>query len=233
MRTANDFERVILEHAHSMAEQRIEYAEVSFNPGLHPGEEWLDGVKNGRLAARELGVEIRWLVELSRGESAASNQRSLDIALTTEGVVGIGLVGDETLPADALVPIVERAQAAGLRFMPHAGQAGGPEVVREALDVLHADRIAHGVAALRDASVIHMLVVRGVCLCVCPSSNARVGLRPDYGKLAHAGVPLTVNSDDPAMVGTTLVKELELAETAHGLHRDTLIAAAWEYRFSP
>ena len=94
-----------------MAEQGIEYAEVSFNPGLHPGEEWLDGVKNGRRAARELGVEIAWLVELSRGESAASNQRALDIALTTEGVVGIGLVGDETLPADALVPIVERAHA--------------------------------------------------------------------------------------------------------------------------
>ena len=231
MRTADDFERAILEHAHSMAEQRIEYAEVSFNPGLHPGEEWLDGVKNGRRAARDLGVEIAWLVELSRGESAASNQRSLDIALTTEGVVGIGLVGDETLPADALVPIVERAQAAGLRFMPHAGQAGGPEVVREALDVLHADRIAHGVASLRDASVIHMLVDRGVCLCVCPSSNARVGLRPDYGKLAHAGVPLTVNSGDPAMVGTTLTKELELAETAHGLDVEALVDASRRYRF--
>src|SRR5205823_4673065 len=98
---------------------------------------------------------------------------------------------------------------------------------------LHADRIAHGVAALRDASVIHMLVDRGVCLCVCPSSNARIGLRPDYGKHAQAGVPMTVNSDDPATGGTTRTKELELAETAHGLHRDTLIAAAWEYRFFP
>jgi adenosine deaminase len=232
MRTADDFERVIVEHARSMAEQRIEYAEISFNPGLHAGEEWLDGVKHGRRAARELGVEIAWLVELSRGDSDARNQRSLDVALSTEGVVGIGLVGDESLPSDALVPFVARAHEAGLRFMPHAGQAGGPEVVREAVEVLHADRIAHGVASLQDAAVLSLLADRGICLCVCPSSNARIGLRPDYRKLAEAGVALTVNSDDPAMVGTTLAQELELAETSHGLHRDGLIAAAWEFTFS-
>jgi adenosine deaminase len=232
MRTADDFERVIIEHSKSMAEQGIEYAEISFNPGLHPREEWLDGVKKGRRAAREMGVEIAWLVELSRGESESRNQRSLDIALATEGVVGIGLVGDESLPSDALVPLVERAHASGLRFMPHAGQAGGPEVVREAVEILHADRIAHGVASLRDASVIQLLVDRGICLCVCPSSNAKIGLRPDYRKLEEAGVPLTVNSDDPAMAGTSLTRELELAETAHGLDRDRLIAAAWDFNFS-
>ena len=116
--------------------------------------------------------------------------------------------------------------------MPHAGQVGGAEVVREAVEALGADRIAHGVASLHDPSVIQLLVDRGTCLCVCPSSNARISLTPEYRKLAEAGVPLTVNSDDPAMVGTTLTRELELAETSHGLHRDTLIAAAWEHRFS-
>jgi adenosine deaminase len=232
MRTPDDFERVIIEHARSMAEQGVEYAEVSFNPGLHPGEEWLAGVVHGRRAARELGVNIGWLVELSRGGSATANERSLDIAFAIEGVVGIGLVGDESLPSNALLPMIQRAHAAGLRFMPHAGQSGGPEVVRDAVEVLHADRIAHGVASLGDRSVLDLLIDRGICLCVCPSSNARIGLRPNFGQLAQAGVPLTVNSDDPAMVGTTLERELELAETAHGLRRDALIAAAWEYSFS-
>ena len=233
MQTSADFERVISEHARSMAAQDIAYSEVSFNPSLHPGSEWIAGVERGRERAREeFGVELMWLVELARDGSIHDNELALDIALATEGVVGLGLVGDESIPSEPLASIIDRARAKGLRFMPHAGQVGGPEVVRDAVEVLGADRIAHGVSSLRDPAVIRLLIDRGICLCVCPSSNARIGLRPDYRKLAEAGVALTVNSDDPAMVGTTLSTELELAETAHGLHRDTLIAAAWDHRFS-
>jgi len=153
------------------------------------------------------------------------------MALATGGVVGLGLVGDESVPVGPLASLIDRARARGLRFMPHAGQVGGPGVVREAVEVLGAERIAHGVASLRDSSVLQLLVDRGICLCVCPTSNARIGLRPDYRKLADAGVPLTVNSDDPAMVGTTLTKELELAQKAHGLDVDALADAAWRCRF--
>src|SRR5258708_19532063 len=85
-----------------------------------------------------------WLVELVRGGSAKGNERALDIALATEGVVGIGLVGDESISAAALAGLVDRARAAGLGFMPHAGQAGGPDVVREAVEVLGATPVAHG-----------------------------------------------------------------------------------------
>jgi aminodeoxyfutalosine deaminase len=233
MQTSSDFERVISDHAESMAAQGIAYAEVSFNPSLHAGSEWISGIERGRERAREeFGVEIAWLVELVRDQPLTDNELALDVALATGGVVGLGLVGDESVPAGPLAPLIDRARARGLRFMPHAGQVGGAGVVREAVEVLGADRIAHGVASLRDPSVLQMLIDRGICLCVCPSSNHRIGVRPEYRKLAEAGVPLTVNSDDPAMVGTTLTKELELAETVHGLHRDTLIAAAWEYRFS-
>jgi adenosine deaminase len=115
--------------------------------------------------------------------------------------------------------------------MPHAGQVGGPEVVREAVEALGATRVAHGVSAAGDPALMRVLAEREVCLCVCPSSNARVGLRPDYGRLARAGVPLTVNTDDPAMVPATLLRELEVAETRHGLDRAALVAAAWRHRF--
>src|SRR5258708_1421007 len=120
---------------------------------------------------------------------------------------------------------------AGLGFMPHAGQVGGPDVVREAVEVLGATRIAHGVAAAHDEALMRSLAERGICLCVCPSSNARIGLKPDYGVLARHGIPLTVNTDDPAMVGTTLAHELEVAEKDFGLSRSDLIEAAWSHRF--
>ena len=233
MQTSADFERVISEHAESMAAQGIAYAEISFEPSLHPGSEWIAGVERGRERAREeFGVEIAWLVELARNQSDTESELALDIALATSGVVGLGLVGDESVSAARLASIIDRAHAKGLRFMPHAGQAGGPEVVREAIEVLRADRIAHGVASIEDPAVLRLLADRSICLCVCPSSNARIGLRPDYRKIAGAGVPITVNSDDPAMVGTTLTRELELAESEYGLDRKALINAAWANAFS-
>jgi adenosine deaminase len=233
MTTKEDFERVIYEHARPMSQQNITYAEISFNPGSHPGVDWLEGVTDGReRVKKELGIEIAWLVEMVRGAPAEDNERALTIALTTEAVVGIGLVGDESISAASIAPLIERARGAGLGFMPHAGQAGGPEVVREAVEVLGATRVAHGVSAAGDPDLMGLLAKREICLCVCPSSNARVGLRPDYRKLASAGIPLTVNTDDPAMVPTTLLRELEIAETHHGLSREALVAASWQHRFT-
>jgi adenosine deaminase len=232
MVTSRDFERVIFEQGEAMASQHITYAEISFNPSLHPGDGWIEGVVRGRASlAREFGIEVSWLVELVRGGAVSANQRALDIALTTEGVVGVGLVGDESIPAAPLFGLVERARAAGLGFMPHAGQVGGPGVVREAVEELGATRVAHGVGAEPDAEVLRLLVDRGVCLCVCPSSNARIGLKPNYRKFADLGIPLVVNTDDPAMVPTTLQRELTVAETVFGLDRGALIAEAWRHRF--
>jgi adenosine deaminase len=232
MVTSQDFERVIFEHGQVMAAQHITYAEMSFNPSLHPLDGWIDGVGRGRASvAREFGIDIAWLVELVRGGAAAANDRALDIALSTEGVVGVGLVGDESISAAPLAGLIERARAAGLGFMPHAGQVGGPDVVREAVELLGAARVAHGVGAEPDAGVLRLLVEHGVCMCVCPSSNARIGLKPNFRKFADLGIPLAVNTDDPAMVPTTLQRELTVAETAHGLDRDALVAAAWKHRF--
>jgi adenosine deaminase len=232
MVTSQDFERVIFEHGEVMASQHITYAEISFNPSLHAADGWIDGVVRGRASdAREFGIEISWLVELVRGGSTTSNERALSIALATEGVVGVGLVGDETVSAAPLSGLVEHARAAGLGFMPHAGQVGGPEVVREAVEVMGATRVAHGVGAEPDAEVLRLLVDRGVCLCVCPSSNARIGLKPNFRKFADRGIPLVVNTDDPAMVPTNLQRELTVAQTVHGLDREALVAAAWQHRF--
>ena len=230
--TSQDFERAIREHGEVMARQGIVYAEISVNPTLHPAGDWTDGLIRGRRALAELGIEVWWLIELVRGASPGVNERSLDLALTTEGVVGIGLVGDESISAAPLAGLIERAREAHLGFMPHAGQAGGPALVREAVELLGATRVAHGVGAERDEDLLRLLANRGVCLCVCPSSNRRIGLKPDFRKFADLGIPLTVNTDDPAMVPTTLEQELTVAETAYGLDSDALLATAWDHRFS-
>lgn len=231
MRDAADFERVIVEHAIEMARQGITYAEVSFNPSLHPGDAWLDGVERGRRrAAAEHRVEVAWLVELVRGGDDAANSRALEIALATPGVVGLGLVGDEAADAAPVAGLVERARADGLRLMAHAGQTGGPEVVREAVTVLRADRIAHGVTAVHDGDLCSLLARRDTCLCVCPTSNANIGLRPDYVALAHREIPLCVNTDDPGIAGTKFERELENAVML-GLERASLLAAAQRHRF--
>src|SRR5216684_5698794 len=110
MVTSQDFERVIFEHGEVMASQHITYAEISFNPSLHAADGWIDGVVRGRASvARESGIEVSWLVELVRGGSPAANERALEIALTTEGVVGVGLVGDESISAAPLAGQIGRA----------------------------------------------------------------------------------------------------------------------------
>ena len=210
----------------------IAYAEISVNPSLHPAGGWTEGLTRGRHAlAAEHGIEISWLIELVRGAPPGANEHALDIALSTEGVVGLGLVGDESISAAPLAGLIARGREAGLGFMPHAGQVGGPEVVREAVVVLGATRVAHGIGAEQDSELLRLLADRGVCLCVCPSSNARIGLNPNFRKFADLGIPLVVNTDDPAMVPTSLEQELSVAETSHGLDRGALLAAAWEHRF--
>lgn len=233
LREASDLERVVLEYARELKRQRVAYAEISFNPALHPAScDWLEGIKEGRRRAlAAFGVDIRWLVELTRGAAPGANEAALEIALATEGVCGLGLVGDESLPAAPLAPLFAHARSVGLGVMPHAGQVGPAAGVREAVELLGATRIAHGVAAAGDPGLLRDLAARDVCLCVCPSSNRRIGLQPDFAALAVAGIPLTVGSDDPAYVGTTLSGELELAQRELGLDRRALLTNAWRYRF--
>ena len=226
-----DFERVVLEHAEVAAAAGITYTELSFNPSLHGGRSWLNGLARGRVAAAErFGVEIAWLVELTREGSDEMNRAALQLALATEAVVGLGLVGDESIPAGRLAPLIARARERGLKFMPHAGQGRDGAPVREVL-ALGADRIAHGVASAGDGELLAELAERGVCLCVCPSSNRKIGLDPDYAALARAGVPLTANTDDPPMVGTDLDRELALLGEATGLSPSELVQNSWQYCF--
>ena len=116
-------------------------------------------------------------------------------------------------------------RAAGLRRTVHAGESSGPEGVRDAID--GADRIDHRVRAIEDNAVVALLAERGISLGVCPTSN--IGLKVYSSMEAHpldrlrrAGVRVSINTDDPSLLGTNLPLEYEIARATYGWTEDTL-----------
>ena len=114
-----------------------------------------------------------------------------------------------------------RAADAGLRRTVHAGESSGPEGVRDAVELLGADRIDHGVRAVEDDRVVALLAERGIPLGVCPTSNLAMKVYPSIeahpiDRLRKAGVRVSINTDDPSLLATNLPAEYELAAAAFG-----------------
>jgi adenosine deaminase len=114
-----------------------------------------------------------------------------------------------------------RAGATGLKRTVHAGESSGPEGVRDAIELLGADRIDHGVRAIEDDAVVALLAKRGIPLGVCPTSNIALKVYPSMDahpldRLRRAGVAVSINTDDPSLLGTNLPREYEIATEAYG-----------------
>jgi adenosine deaminase len=119
------------------------------------------------------------------------------------------------------VDAFRRAGDAGLRRTVHAGESSGPEGVWDAVELLNADRIDHGVRAIEDATLVAMLAERQIPLGICPTSNIVLGVYPSIQehpieRLRAAGVRVSVNTDDPALLGASLVGEYNLCRQAFG-----------------
>ena len=114
-----------------------------------------------------------------------------------------------------------RAAAAGLRRTVHAGESSGPEGVRDAIEWLGADRIDHGVRAIEDPTLVELLAQRQIPLGVCPSSNLVLKVYPaldvhPIDALRRAGVPVSISTDDPSLLGTNLPVECALCQAQFG-----------------
>ena len=236
LRTIEDYELIAYEFGAEMARQRVRYAEATFSPSTHdalgvPRDVWWGGLARGRERARaELGVEIAWVFDIVRnvpGDSQNRERADYIVGVAIEGmeggVVALGLGGAEAgYPPEPFAPYFERARAAGLRSVPHAGEHAGPPSVWGALRELGAERIGHGVRSTEDPALVAYLAEHRVPLEVSPTSNIRLGVYPDYAahplpRLLEAGVPLSINSDDPPLFNTTLNDEVLLLHTAFGL----------------
>jgi adenosine deaminase len=236
-RTRDDYDLVVYEFGAEMARQNVRYAEVTFSPSSHamygvPFDIYFGGLTRGReRAERDFGVRIRWVFDLMRNVSDRSTLHpKADYATGAaidgmrDGVVALGLGGkEEDGPPEPFAPYFERARAAGLHSVPHAGEHAGPESVWGALRELGAERIEHGVRSVEDPHLIAHLVKHRIALDLCPTSNVCLGVCPDLAahplrRLLDAGVTVTINSDDPPLFNTTLNDEV--ATLAHSFDLD-------------
>ncbi|MDI5972930.1 adenosine deaminase [Streptomyces sp. SL13] len=225
VRDAEDVRLLTYEVARDMARQNIRYAELTVTPfssvrrGI-PAEAFVEAIEDARKAAEsEFGTVLRWCFDIPGEAGLESAQVTADIAvdLAPEGLVSFGLGGPEIgVPRPQFKPYFDRARAAGLHSVPHAGETTGPQTIWDALRDLGAERIGHGTSATQDPALLAHLVEHGIALEVCPTSNiatravATLEEHP-IRAMADAGVLVTVNSDDPPMFGTDLNTEYGVA----------------------
>jgi adenosine deaminase len=154
--------------------------------------------------------------------SDAVDQAKVAVRLADRGVVGFGLANDEAIgPPELFTEAFAMARAGGLLSTPHAGELAGPESIRVALDALRPDRLQHGVRAIEDRELVERLAAEEICCDVCPTSNVLLSVVPTMeasalGPLLDAGVPCSVNADDPLLFGPGLLDEYEVCRRVLG-----------------
>jgi adenosine deaminase len=223
-RTVADFSLIAYEFGADMARQHIRYAEVTFTPHIHvaalnlPFDDILAGLNDGRARAQaDFGVEFQWVLDIVRDAIDSRHQvAEWAIGAMDRGVVGLGLGGTEPgYPSELFEDAFAMAREAGLHSVPHAGEVVGPESVWGAIRTLGAERIGHGVRSVEDPALVDHLREHQIPLEVCPTSNLCLGVYPSYREhpirwLWEQGVYVTLNSDDPPMFNTDLVREYQI-----------------------
>ncbi|MFD3676622.1 adenosine deaminase [Streptomyces sp. NPDC058613] len=231
VRTPDDVRTLTFEVARDMARQNIRYAELTITPysSTRRGIEekaFMEAIEDARRAAEtELGVILRWCFDIpgEAGLEAAAETARLAVDLRPEGLVSFGLGGPEVgVPRPQFKPYFDRARAAGLHSVPHAGETTGPETVWDAIRELGAERIGHGTSAAQDPELLAYLAEHRIALEVCPTSNIATRAVTDLDlhpvkEMVAAGVLVTINSDDPPMFGSDLNNEYAVAARLLGL----------------
>lgn len=239
LRSERDFFDLTGAYLEKARAQNVRHAEVFFDPQIHtergvPFEAAIAGVRAALEEGRErLGISSRLIPCFVRHLSEERALETLEQILRFRGwVTGVGLDSSELgHPPEDFVRVFARAREAGLRVVAHAGEEGPPEYVWQALDLLGAERIDHGVRAIEDPRLVDRLVRQRVPLTVCPLSNVRLGVfasmvEHDLKRLLDAGVVVTINSDDPAYFGGYLNENYRAVQQALGLSRDDLARLA-------
>jgi len=244
LRTAEDFALAVYAAGQELAAQRARYAEITVTPytytGFLKGGVTIDMILSGLEAGRQqvlqdFGIELRWIFDIPRNRAFAdyhnggdyvpgAAERTLEFALQGQdsGVIGLGLGGNEVnAPPAPFAPVFAQAKRYGLLSVPHAGESEGAASVWGAIDDLQADRVGHGVRAIEDSRLIEALAARQIPLEINLTSNVYLNFFPRLAEhplpqLDQAGVLVTVNSDDPTLIGTTLSREYQLLVDSFG-----------------
>ncbi len=226
-----DYGRLAAEYVEDALAHNVAHAEVFISPSVwqffHPDIDVRACVRAMRDAfdAAKPDLEALLIVDVTRNFGAESAMRTTRMALELQdlGVIGIGLGGDEArYPAELFEDVYAFARKEGLHTVAHAGEAAGAHSVRAAIEVLGAERIGHGVRALEDRSVVELLARERIPLEVCPTSNMLTGVaqRGQPHPLVHldaAGCVVMLDTDDPALFGTSITDEYAYAAEIAGV----------------
>ena len=218
------------------------YADVIVNPTHWPAwrgrlPDMIDAIDAGLTAAEQDGLPpVTLCVSLLRTQSSDAAAELVDtlVALRHPRVVALSIDGNEAAASRTgprFAQAFRRAGEAGLHRTVHAGESSGPEGVRDAIELLGADRIDHGVRAIEDPELVALLVDRQIPLGVCPTSNLTLGVYASIedhpiDRLRRAGVAVSINTDDPVLLGASLVGEYALCSKAFGWSDGDLRALA-------
>jgi aminodeoxyfutalosine deaminase len=225
LRTPEDLWTLTYDVARDLNDQNVRYVELTCTPytsiavGIS-AEAYCEALEDARRRAEaDFGLTMRWIFDIPGESGLPAADVTLDTALRLQpdGLVGFGLGGPEVgVPRPQFKPHFDAARAAGLHSVPHAGESTGPETIWDAITVLGAERIGHGIAAAQDPALMAYLAEHRIPLEVCPTSNVRTRSVPSIDEhplatlVAH-GVPVSISSDDPPMFATTLSTEYEVA----------------------
>lgn len=255
LRSPEDYAYIIRRLCEDLRRQNVRYAELTVSVGVmllrkQDAEANFEAMQ-AAAASESHFPRVQWIFDAIRqfGPGAAIEVARLAARAKSVGVVAFGMGGDElSVPAEDFRGVYDYVAAQGLRRLVHAGEIGGPREIRDAVEVLGADRIGHGIAAVHDPALLEFLADRRIPLEVCPTSNLCTGaLARQLGRaqasledhplprLFRAGVPVTLASDDPAMFHTGLLREYECALRA-GLSISDLVhiaRAGFEHAFLP
>jgi adenosine deaminase len=217
----------------------VVHAEIFFDPQTHTQRgiafaTVIAGISRALAQGkREFGITSRLILCFLRHLSADDAMRTFQEALPYKAAIhGVGLDSSEVgHPPSKFVDVFAAARAAGLRVVAHAGEEGPPAYIWEALDLLHVERIDHGVRCEGDDALCRRLADERIPLTVCPLSNVRLAVFPrmeqhNLKRLLDRGLRVTINSDDPAYFGGYVVANYVAAQRALDLTRDDIATLA-------
>lgn len=239
LRTEEDFRDLALAYFARAAGDGVVHAEIFFDPQTHTHRGIPFGVvANGLLAGmaeaeERLGVTSKLILCFLRHLDEEDAFRTLTQAQPwIERIEAVGLDSSEVgHPPSKFERVFTAAAAMGLKRVAHAGEEGPPEYVREALDLLHIDRLDHGNRSLEDPQLVARLARSAMTLTVCPLSNvklcnvASIDAHP-IDRMLQLGLRATINSDDPAYFGGYVGDNYRAVVRGRGLGRDALVTLA-------
>ncbi|HKW34242.1 MAG TPA: adenosine deaminase [Candidatus Acidoferrum sp.] len=228
LRKPQDYALVTKDLCEQLLVQNVVYAEVTLSVGVmllrkQQPEAIFEALLRATEPFERRGLRIHWVFDAVRQFGAQAAIAVVESAkkCASKSIVAFGIGGDELqVSTSEFRAVYDRAGELGLRRLIHAGEVGGPEKIREAIELLGAERIGHGIAAFKDPALMDLLAERQIPLEICPQSNIKTGalarqLARDNAqiedhplpKLFRHGIPVVLSTDDPALFDSTLRNE--------------------------